>query len=144
MGICVSDTSVKHSPNFDWVVAHVGSCFPKTVITRVLSCGLKDFCQNKSYEQGCNSPKLRSVVGILGHLAGSHSEDIQKALLDLFNVMFETAEIRRNFVLLCFSGVCRRTVLSMMSRGFRRRQLYLFFCSCLVCRPRCCHQFAVI
>lgn len=82
------DTSVKHSPNFDWVVAHVGSCFPNTVITRVLSCGLKDFCQNKSYEQGCDSPKLKSVVGILGHLAGSHSDDIQKALLDIFKVSF--------------------------------------------------------
>lgn len=79
---------MKHSPNFDWVVAHVGSCFPNTVITRVLSCGLKDFCQNKSYEQGCDSPKLKSVVGILGHLAGSHSDDIQKALLDIFKVTF--------------------------------------------------------
>lgn len=78
------DTSVKHSPNFDWVVAHVGSCFPTTVITRVLSCGLKDFCQNKSYEQGSDSPKLKSVVGILGHLAGSHCDDICIALLDLF------------------------------------------------------------
>ncbi|KAK4875105.1 hypothetical protein RN001_011527 [Aquatica leii] len=78
------DTSVKHSPNFDWVVAHVGSCFPTTVITRVLSCGLKDFCQNKSYEQGSESPKLKSVVGILGHLAGSHCDDICTALLDLF------------------------------------------------------------
>lgn len=66
----------------------MGSCFPNTVITRVLSCGLKDFCQNKSYEQGCESPKLKSVVGILGHLAGSHSDDIQKALLDLFNVCY--------------------------------------------------------
>jgi integrator complex subunit 5 len=78
------DTSVKHSPNFDWVVAHVGSCFPNTVITRVLSCGLKDFCQIKSYEQGSNSPKLRSVVGILGHLAGSHSNDIRSAILEMF------------------------------------------------------------
>jgi integrator complex subunit 5 len=80
------DTSVKHSPNFDWVVAHVGSCFPNTVITRVLSCGLKDFCQIKSYEQGSNSPKLRSVVGILGHLAGSHSNDIRSAILEMFLV----------------------------------------------------------
>ncbi|CAH0555830.1 unnamed protein product [Brassicogethes aeneus] len=84
---CISallDTSVKHSPHFDWVVAHVGSCFPNTVITRVLSCGLKDFSQNKSYEQGCNSAKLKSVVGILGHLAGSHTEDIRKAILEIF------------------------------------------------------------
>ena len=80
------ETSIKHSPNFDWVVAHVGSCFPHTVITRVLSVGLKDFCQIKSYEQGSNSPKLRSVVGILGHLAGSHSNDIRSAILEMFLV----------------------------------------------------------
>ncbi|CAB3365565.1 Hypothetical predicted protein [Cloeon dipterum] len=90
------DVSVAHSPHFDWVVAHVGSCFPKTVVTRVLSCGLKDF-----YAQGleCNAQrgrgfipghfdpqasKLNSVVGILAHLAGSHFGDIRTALLDLF------------------------------------------------------------
>lgn len=88
MTLTIADTSVKHSPNFDWVVAHVGSCFPNTVITRVLSCGLKDFCQNKSYEQGCNSPKLKSVVCILGHLASSHCGDIGTALLHLFNVSY--------------------------------------------------------
>ncbi|VEN53047.1 unnamed protein product [Callosobruchus maculatus] len=84
---CISallDASVKHSPNFDWVVAHVGSCFPNTVITRVLSVGLKDFSLHKSYEQVNSSPKLKSVVGILGHLAGSHVEDIRKAILELF------------------------------------------------------------
>lgn len=56
------------------------------MITRVLSCGLKDFCQNKSYEQGCESPKLKSVVGILGHLASTHGDDIRAALLDIFKV----------------------------------------------------------
>ena len=83
------DTSVLHSPHFDWVVAHVGSCFPNVVITRVLSCGLKDF-----YAAGCNErkdkkidPKLNSVVGILSHLAGSHLYDIRTALLDLFMVI---------------------------------------------------------
>ncbi|CAH1156206.1 unnamed protein product [Phaedon cochleariae] len=93
------DTSIKHSPHFDWVVAHVGSCFPNTVITRVLSCGLKDFCQNKSYEQGCDSPKLKSVVGILGHLAGSHVEDIREAILAIFNwslrETFEDTDLHR-------------------------------------------------
>lgn len=77
------DTSVLHSPYFDWVVAHVGSCFPNTVITRVLSCGLKDFCA-MGYVHNVKNPKLNSVVGILGHLAGSHFQDIRKALLDLF------------------------------------------------------------
>lgn len=84
-----SETSVKHSPNFDWVVAHVGSCFPNTVITRVLSCGLKDFSKNKFYEQSCNAPKLKSVVGILGHLAGSHANDIRTAIVEMFQVNIE-------------------------------------------------------
>ncbi|KAF4517181.1 hypothetical protein B566_EDAN005613 [Ephemera danica] len=67
------DVSVKHSPHFDWVVAHVGSCFPRTVVTRVLSCGLKDF-----YQQG-----------ILGHLASSHFGDIKTALVDIFKWSLE-------------------------------------------------------
>ncbi|XP_043602647.1 integrator complex subunit 5 isoform X1 [Bombus pyrosoma] len=85
-GSCIKallDTSVLHSPHFDWVVAHVGSCFPNTVITRVLSCGLKDFCA-VDHEHNVKDPKLNSVVGILGHLAGSHFQDITAALLDLF------------------------------------------------------------
>lgn len=84
------DTSVKHSPHFDWVVAHVGSCFPQTVITRVLSCGLKDFYQYNSYEQVCQSAKLKSVVGILSHLAESHFDDLKDALMDIFKLSLET------------------------------------------------------
>lgn len=80
------DTSVAHSPHFDWVVAHVGSSFPKTVITRVLSCGLKDFCAKGNIQSSSKSAKLNSVVGILGHLASSHFTDIRKALLELFEV----------------------------------------------------------
>lgn len=83
------DTSVMHSPYFDWVVAHVGSCFPNVVITRVLSCGLKDFCASGSHERKDKrtDAKLNSVVGILDHLAGSHFYDIRTALLDLFMVI---------------------------------------------------------
>lgn len=80
---------MKHSPNFDWVVAHVGSCFPNTVITRVLSVGLKDFTQNRSFDQVRSSPKLKSVVGILGHLAGSHAKDIRQAIIGLFIVSIQ-------------------------------------------------------
>lgn len=80
------DTSLVHSPYFDWVVTHVGSCFPNTVITRVLSCGLKDFCA-MGYEQDIKNPKLNSVIGILGHLAASHSHEIRNALLQLFKVI---------------------------------------------------------
>nr|XP_018898906.1 PREDICTED: integrator complex subunit 5 [Bemisia tabaci] len=90
---CISallDFSVLHSPAFDWVVAHVGSCFPQTVITRVLSCGLKDFCEN---QLGTKAPKIVSVVSILDHLALSHFSDIKKALLQLFEWSMMTSEV---------------------------------------------------
>ncbi|XP_013405421.1 integrator complex subunit 5-like [Lingula anatina] len=89
--VCVSallEASVKYSPHFDWVVAHLGSCFPQTIITRVLMCGLKDFCYHGSSQSDMPSsekvPKMASVVGILGHLAGQHGQNIRKALLGLF------------------------------------------------------------
>ncbi|KAK2849030.1 hypothetical protein Q5P01_008864 [Channa striata] len=87
------DTSVQHSPHFDWVVAHIGSAFPGTIISRVLACGLKDFCSHGAKEQGLivmgadkgsRVPKIGSVVGILGHLAGHHSDSIRKELLRMF------------------------------------------------------------
>nr|XP_057919014.1 integrator complex subunit 5 [Doryrhamphus excisus] len=87
------DTSVQHSPHFDWVVAHIGSAFPGTIISRVLACGLKDFCSCGSKDQGLavngadkgsKVPKIGSVVGILGHLAAHHSDSIRKELLRMF------------------------------------------------------------
>ncbi|RVE67349.1 hypothetical protein OJAV_G00102070 [Oryzias javanicus] len=87
------DTSVQHSPHFDWVVAHIGSAFPGTIISRVLACGLKDFCSHGAKDQGPlimgmdkgnRIPKIGSVVGILGHLAAHHSESIRKELLRMF------------------------------------------------------------
>uniref|UniRef100_A0A8C4WV32 Integrator complex subunit 5 n=1 Tax=Eptatretus burgeri TaxID=7764 RepID=A0A8C4WV32_EPTBU len=86
------DTSVLHSPHVDWVVAHIGSSFPDTIISRVLACGLKDFCQ---YGESIarqdplyldkRGAKIGSVVGILGHLAAHHSETIRQELLRLFH-----------------------------------------------------------
>ncbi|KAK7480320.1 hypothetical protein BaRGS_00028488, partial [Batillaria attramentaria] len=91
--ICVDallEASVKYSPHFDWVVARIGSCFPTTIITRVLNCGLKDFCNvgkdMSDRDPGARKkiPKMASVVGILGHLASKHQQDIRKALMALF------------------------------------------------------------
>ena len=92
---CVSvllDTSVKHGSNFDWAVAHVGGCFPDTVIARVLSVGLKDFVSasdsndhTMDHDAGelphfLNEPKMSSVAGILGHLATSHLFNLRRCL----------------------------------------------------------------
>ena len=91
---CVSvllDTSVKHGANFDWAVAHVGGCFPDTVIARVLSVGLKDFVSatdsddhSMDHDAGelphLNEPKMTSVAGILGHLATSHLFNLRRCL----------------------------------------------------------------
>uniref|UniRef100_A0A670JQ66 Integrator complex subunit 5 n=2 Tax=Podarcis muralis TaxID=64176 RepID=A0A670JQ66_PODMU len=90
------DTSVQHSPHFDWVVAHIGSSFPNTIINRVLSCGLKDFCMHGTASADLllfpsataadkRVPKIASVVGILGHLASRHSESIKQELLRMFH-----------------------------------------------------------
>ncbi|XP_053133643.1 integrator complex subunit 5 [Hemicordylus capensis] len=90
------DTSVQHSPHFDWVVAHIGSSFPNTIISRVLSCGLKDFCMHGTASADLllfpsaaaadkRVPKIASVVGILGHLASRHSESIKQELLRMFH-----------------------------------------------------------
>ncbi|XP_014817689.1 PREDICTED: integrator complex subunit 5, partial [Calidris pugnax] len=101
------DTSLQHSPHFDWVVAHIGSSFPSTIINRVLSCGLKDFCAHGGVGGGTGGsstttgdplfvaslppqpekrpPKIASVVGILGHLASRHSGSIKQELLRMFH-----------------------------------------------------------
>ncbi|NXO05014.1 INT5 protein, partial [Rhinopomastus cyanomelas] len=88
------DTSLQHSPHFDWVVAHIGSSFPSTIIHRVLSCGLKDFSSHGSSQSlpsesppSCDKrlPKIASVVGILGHLASRHSSSIKQELLRMFH-----------------------------------------------------------
>lgn len=81
----LTESISSYTPHFDWVAAHVGSCFPSLIITRLLNWGLKDFCvtgmQNTEHNQ-----VLDSVVGILGHLAGSHFYEIKTALLELFKV----------------------------------------------------------
>jgi integrator complex subunit 5 len=50
---------------------------------------LKDFSQHGSADHSVKAPKLNSVVGILGHLAGSHFADIRSALLELFQWSLE-------------------------------------------------------
>jgi len=81
------ETSVKHTPHFDWVVAHIGSCFPHTVTHRVLSVGLKDFIIASKEGSGevnlTKVPRLLSVVNILSHLATTHQTDLQTAVHSL-------------------------------------------------------------
>ncbi|XP_073987068.1 integrator complex subunit 5 omd [Rhodnius prolixus] len=87
---CISfllDTCVRHSPHFDWVVAYIGSCYPEMVVIRVLSCGLQEYSCNPG--NATKIPKLKSVVGILIHLSGSHRTEIKKAMSDLFNWSME-------------------------------------------------------
>ena len=74
---CIShllNLSVRHGSKFDWVVAHIGSCFPVIVITRVLSVGFKS--QNES-------AKVSSVVGILNHLGATHKSEINSCVMKL-------------------------------------------------------------
>ena len=85
---CISsllDTSVRHSPHFDWVVAHLGSCFPHTVTSRVLSLGLRcvfasQFCFASNFPlQGifccCNiKPRERGAGSFENPKVGHRSE----------------------------------------------------------------------
>ena len=92
---CVSsllDTSVRHSPHFDWVVAHLGSCFPHTVTSRVLSLGLREFAVVASANPGSaelslsKNPKLVSVVNILSHLGTTHPIQLEEAVQEAVKV----------------------------------------------------------
>ena len=79
---------MRHAPHFDWVVAHLGSCFPHTVTSRVLSLGLKDFAASAagspgSAEMSLGKPRLVSVVNILSHLATTHPIQLEAAVQEL-------------------------------------------------------------
>ena len=55
-------------------------------------CGLKDYCHHGSRGDVAMDekiPKMGSVVGILGHLASKHSQDIRTAFMKLFQVRTE-------------------------------------------------------
>ena len=54
-------------------------------------CGLKDYCHHGNRGDVAMDekiPKMGSVVGILGHLASKHSQDIRAALMKLFQVLY--------------------------------------------------------
>jgi integrator complex subunit 5 len=89
---CVSsllETSVRYAPHFDWVVAHLGSCFPHTVTSRVLALGLGDFTAAAAAAPGqgevslAKVPRLVSVVNILSHLGSTHPVQLEEAVQDL-------------------------------------------------------------
>lgn len=88
------ETSVKHTPHFDWVVAHIGSCFPHTVTHRVLSVGLKDYITASKEGEGEVSltkvPRLLSVVNILSHLATTHQTDLQTTVHSMLSSSLTT------------------------------------------------------
>ena len=80
------ETSVRHAPHFDWVVAHLGSCFPRTVTSRVLSLGLRDFAAASpgSAEAALGKvPKLVTVVSILSHLGSTHPLELEQGVEEL-------------------------------------------------------------
>ena len=117
------DTSVRHSPHFDWVVAHLGSCFPHTVTSRVLSLGLRytsvytssyiiltvissirEFAAAASTNPGSAElslskiPKLVSVVNILSHLGTTHPIQLEEAVQEAVQVKLEICRLGQNVV----------------------------------------------
>jgi integrator complex subunit 5 len=84
------ETSVKHTPHFDWVVSHIGSCFTH----RVLSVGLKDYFTASKEGVGELSltkvPRLLSVVNILSHLATAHQTYLQTTVHSMLSSILTT------------------------------------------------------
>ncbi|XP_035169818.1 integrator complex subunit 5, partial [Oxyura jamaicensis] len=119
------DTSVQHSPHFDWVVAHVAAAFPGAVIGRVLACGLRDFCSEggggttmalmTSPGDKRLPPKLASVVGILGHLASGHAAGVRRELLRLFHAGLAPAQPRGAVVFLLQLALLSPPLLGVVS-----------------------------
>lgn len=82
------DISVSNSPNYDWVIAHIGNCFPHIFIDKILLSGLKNYIlMSTEHKDKKNEVKLMSFIGILDHLSGSHFSIMSKAVLTLFMVM---------------------------------------------------------
>ena len=134
------------------ILFNCSSCFPTTIINRVLMCGLKEYSSSQS-EAKDEKQKLASVVGILGHLASQHSHDIRKALMTLFKVSLmwflkqqltnhPACLIENQTLHWCqhFTNVnnCCRIVLKPRPPVKNTVQLYHFFYKWLQCRQFFC------
>lgn len=113
------DASAASGPALDWLVAHVGCSFPATIISRVLSLGLRSFasCHGRPPEH-----QLASVNKILSHLADRHLTDIRRGLHAILIRTFTGAsdsEVRASVpFLLCLAVSSRsRAVLAALTSG---------------------------
>lgn len=113
------DASAASGPALDWLVAHVGCSFPATVISRVLSLGLRSFasCHGRPPEH-----QLASVNKILNHLADRHLADIRRSLHTILLRTFDgatDAEAQASVpFLLCLAVTSRsRAVLAALTSG---------------------------
>ena len=113
------DASAASGPALDWLVAHVGCSFPATVISRVLSLGLRSFasCHGRPPEH-----QLASVNKILNHLADRHLADIRRSLHAILLRTFDgasDAEAQASVpFLLCLAVTSRsRAVLAALTSG---------------------------
>ena len=69
------------------------SCFPETIINRVLLCGLTDFHAHSLSETSASVAdadlqKMPSVAGILSHLATQHGDSVRQAMWTVVKVKF--------------------------------------------------------
>ena len=112
---CISqllDASVAHGSKFDWVVAHIGSCFPDVVITRVLSVGLKS--QDEM-------AKVNSAVGILNHLGATHKSEIKHCVLKILQDSQDPLVIPFLLNLSSLSDLMASTVVSVAAEVMNER-----------------------
>ena len=84
--------------------------------------GLKDYYQYGNKPDGHMTsdekvPKMASAVGILGHLASKHGQDIRKALMTLFEVCVKNLNasfhVKIHFVCVAKSNSCTSSIYVM-------------------------------
>ncbi|CAD5112056.1 DgyrCDS1303 [Dimorphilus gyrociliatus] len=71
----------QYTPYFDWVVAYVGSCFPRAIIDFLLKTTLKELTTMGYFQISKDKSQLQSITGILTQMCCQHREDVCLSLL---------------------------------------------------------------
>lgn len=72
--------SSRFSPQFDWMIAHLGGQYPQVIIRRILLSSLSDFAAGGSDE---GALKFQSAINILQHFQAANGPHLKQVLASL-------------------------------------------------------------
>lgn len=81
----------QYSPNFDWVVARLASCFPLRIISKLLQCGLSRFSANTN---STNDTEIK----VLENLAFAHERDLKFAVKEMLQNVLKSGKDQQGIV----------------------------------------------